>query len=77
MYDLLLEPGDISVKVDAILPGSVGVLPDPLGKLTHIRPLFGLQICLQQQLSMKSPLKILHTTWLVCTPVAQSFTAQS
>ena len=38
---LLLEPGDVSVKVDAVLPGTVGVLPDPLGKFPEVLPLLG------------------------------------
>lgn len=43
---LLLKPGDISVKVDTILPGSVGILPDPLGKLSEVLSVLGLQVSL-------------------------------
>jgi hypothetical protein len=57
---LLLEPGDIAVKIDAVLPCSVGVLPDPLGQLAKVLSLLGLQISLQQQLRMKCPLEVLH-----------------
>ena len=57
---LLLEPGDIPVKVDTVLPGSVGILPNPLGQFAKVLSLLGLQICFQQQLSMECPLKVLH-----------------
>ena len=56
---LLLKPGDISVKVDTILPGSVGILPDPLRKLPDVLSLLSLQVSLQKQLSMEGPLKVL------------------
>ena len=59
---LLLEPGDSAVKIDAVLPCSVGVLPDPLGQLAEVFSLLGLQISLQQQLRMECPLKVLHDT---------------
>lgn len=57
---LLLEPGDIAVKVDAVLPSPVGVLANPLGQLSEVLPLLGLQVSLKQQLSMKGSLKILQ-----------------
>ena len=59
---LLLEPGDIAVKVDAILPGPVGIVPNPFGQLSEVLPWLGLQVSLQQQLSMEGSLKVLRKT---------------
>lgn len=60
MSHLLLKPGDVAVKVDAVLPGAKGILSDPLGQPPDgVLLMLGLQISFQQQLSMENPLKVL------------------